>query len=187
MQDGWVLDDEEAANLHDSRKRAFMFMIEIVREEELPGELALSESAVENFVKWKNNENVYQRLQFLESEEDTYKAFGNYWLELADSYYETGEYAKCLDAVAKYEELQTEIFRKDYYLAQMPQLFKNNLTICHNFRNRGYCSHERFHLAKAPLVTYTVKDRKETFALSEVFSSLVRLRLAPSESVSYKI
>lgn len=119
LQDGWVLDDEEAANLHDSRKRAFMFMIEIVREEELPGELALSESAVENFVKWKNNDNVYQRLQFLESEVETYKAFGNYWLELACSYYETGEYKKCLEAVERYEELQTEIFRKDYYLAQI--------------------------------------------------------------------
>lgn len=119
LQDGWALDDEEAANLHDSRKRAFMFMIEIVREDNLPGELALSESAVESFVKWKNNENVNQRLQFLESEENTYKAFGNYWLELAECYYEKGNYDKCLESVAKYEELQSDIFRKDYYLAQI--------------------------------------------------------------------
>ncbi len=94
-------------------------MIEIVREDNLPGELALSESAVENFVKWKNNENVNQRLQFLELEETTYKAFGNYWLELAECYYEKGEYDKCLESVAKYEELQSEIFRKDYYFAQI--------------------------------------------------------------------
>lgn len=119
LQDGWALDDEEAANLHDSRKRAFMFMIEIVREDNLPGELALSESAVESFVKWKNNENVNQRLQFLESEINTYKAFGNYWLELAECYYEKSEYHKCLEAVAEYEELQSEIFRKDYYFAQI--------------------------------------------------------------------
>lgn len=119
LQDGWALDDEEAANLHDSRKRAFMFMIEIVREDNLPGELALSESAVETFVKWKNNENVDQRLQFLESEENTYKAFGNYWLELAECYYEKGDYEKCLQSVKKYEELQSDIFRKDYYLAQI--------------------------------------------------------------------
>ncbi len=119
LQDGWALDDEEAANLHDSRKRAFMFMIEIVREDNLPGELALSESAVESFVMWKNNENVNQRLQFLESEEKTYKAFGNYWLELAECYYEKGEYDKCLESVTKYEELQSEIFRKDYYFAQI--------------------------------------------------------------------
>lgn len=119
LQDGWALDDEEAANLHDSRKRAFIFMIEIVREENLPGELALSESAVEEFVKWKNEENVNQRLQFLESEKNTYKSFGNYWLELAECYYEKGNYNKCLESIAKYEELQSEIFRKDYYLAQI--------------------------------------------------------------------
>ncbi|MDD5900625.1 MAG: hypothetical protein PUC73_07025 [Lachnospiraceae bacterium] len=118
LQDGWVLDDDEAANLHDSRKRAFMFMIEIVREDNLPGELALNESSVEKFVTWKNNTNVYQRIQFLESEEETYKAFGNYWLELADCYYEQEEYRKCLRAMDKYEELQADIFRKDYYLAQ---------------------------------------------------------------------
>lgn len=118
LQDGWALDDEEAENLHDSRKRAFMFMIEIVREDGLPGELALSESAVEEFVSWKNNTNIFQKIQFFESEESTYQAFGNYWLTLADCYYENGDYGKCLEAMDKYEELQADIFRKDYYFAQ---------------------------------------------------------------------
>lgn len=118
LQDGWALDDEEAENLHDSRKRAFMFMIEIVREDDLPGELALSESAVEKFVDWKNNTNNFQKIQFFESEEVTYQAFGNYWLTLADCYYENGEYEKCLAAMDKYEELQADIFRRDYYFAQ---------------------------------------------------------------------
>lgn len=118
LQDGWALDDEEAENLHDSRKRAFMFMIEIVREDDLPGELALSESAVEEFVHWKNNSNNFQRIQFFESEEATYRAFGNYWLTLADCYYENGDYEKCLAAMDKYEELKTDVFRKDYYFSQ---------------------------------------------------------------------
>ena len=119
LRDGWVLDDEEAENLHESRKRAFMFMIEIVREDNLPGELALSENAVDNFVTWKNNSNQYQKIQFLESEESTYQAFGNYWLTLAECYYESGEYKKCLEAIDKYEELKADIFRKDYYLAKI--------------------------------------------------------------------
>ena len=118
LQDGWALDDEEAENLHDSRKRAFMFMIEIVREDDLPGELALSESAVEEFVHWKNNSNNFQRIQFFESEEATYRAFGNYWLTLVDCYYENGDYEKCLAAMDKYEELKTDVFRKDYYFSQ---------------------------------------------------------------------
>lgn len=119
LQEGWALDDEEAENLHDSRKRAFTFMIEIVREDDLPGELALNETSVNDFVKWKNNSNNIQRLQFFESEEKTYSAFGNYWLVLAECYYENGEYDKCIESVTRYEEIQAGIFRKDYYLAQI--------------------------------------------------------------------
>lgn len=119
LQDGWALDDEEAAALHESRKYAFLFMIEMVREDNLPGELALSEKAVENFVTWTTNDNVVQRLQYLESEEDTYRGFGNYWLARAECYYELKDYESCLDAIERYSEYQADIFRKDYYLAQI--------------------------------------------------------------------
>ena len=118
LQDGWELDDEEAENMHESRKRAFMFMIDIVRQDQLPGEIALNEKAVEDFVNAKNNDNNYQRIQFFESEEKTYAAFGEYWLTLATCYYEQGEYEKCLEAFEKYRELGSSIFRKDYYLAK---------------------------------------------------------------------
>ena len=43
LQNGWILDDEEAETLHASRKRAFLFMVDIVREYNLPGEYALNE------------------------------------------------------------------------------------------------------------------------------------------------
>lgn len=119
LKDGWVLDDEEAAALHESRKYAFLFMIDMVRADNLPGELALSESAVENFVTWTNNDNIVQRLQFLESEEDTYRGFGNYWLARAECYYELKDYENCLEAIEMYKEYQADIFRKDYYLAQI--------------------------------------------------------------------
>ena len=118
MKDGWELDDEEAANLHDSRKRAFTFMIEIVREDNLPGELALNETSVKNFVECQNKTNNFEKTQFLESEKETYEAFGLYWLELANCYYEGGDYGKCLSAIRTYENLQADIFRKDYYFAQ---------------------------------------------------------------------
>ena len=119
LQDGWELDDEEAENVHDSRKRAFMFMIDIVREEQLPGELALNESSVEEYVKWKNNTNTDQKIQFFESQESTYEAFGDYWLTLASCYYEHEDYEKCLACFDKYEEIQADIFRKDYNLAKV--------------------------------------------------------------------
>ncbi len=119
LQSGWELDDEEAANLHDSRKRAFMFMVEIVREDNLPGDLALSEAAVNKFVEWKSKSNTVQKIQFFKDEEQTYHAFGLYWIELAKCYYENEDYESCLDAIEKYEELMSNIFRVDYYYAQI--------------------------------------------------------------------
>lgn len=122
LQDGWELDDEEAENVHDSRKRAFMFMLDIVREEHLPGKLALNESSVEEYVTWKNNTNTYQKIQFFESQSSTYEAFGDYWLTLAACYYDLADYEKCLDCFEKYERLQADIFRKDYNFAKaLPQ------------------------------------------------------------------
>lgn len=120
LQDGWELDDEEAENLHESRKATFLYMIEMVRDESLPGYFALNESSVDSFVKWKNNTNVEQRLQFLESDSavKTYGYFSNYWLELSTSYYEHGDYKKCIEAFKKYENIEPDIFRKDYYLAR---------------------------------------------------------------------
>lgn len=118
LQDGWALDDEEAETLHESRKRAFLFRVDTVREDQLPGELSLSENDIEQFVTWKNNTNPYQKIQFFESEQATYQAFASYWLTLADCYFEHGDYEKCLAAMDQYEEIQPDIFRKDYYFAQ---------------------------------------------------------------------
>ena len=118
LKDGWELDDEAAANLHDSRKRAFTYMIDIVREDNLPGDLALNETSIEKFVECKNNPNTHQQIQFLEANKDTYHAFGNYWLLLAECYYNNGDYQKCLDSVKEYENLHSDIFRKDYSLAR---------------------------------------------------------------------
>ncbi|WP_295068759.1 hypothetical protein [Ruminococcus sp.] len=118
LKDGWALDDEAAENLHDSRKRAFTYMIDIVRQDNLPGDLALNESAIEKFVECKNNPNVNQQIQFLETNENTYHAFGSYWLLLAECYYNNQQYQKCLDCISEYEDLHSDIFRKDYELAK---------------------------------------------------------------------
>lgn len=119
LQDGWELDDEASANIHDNRKTSFSYMIDIVREYNLPGYLALSEKQIENFVSWKNTDNIHSKIQFFESKKDIYKAFGSFWLELADCYYESGQYKKCLNAIKEYENLDIKIFRKDYYLAKL--------------------------------------------------------------------
>lgn len=118
LQDGWALDDEEAKILHESRKGTFTYMVSMVSDYDLPGELTLTEKTVEEFVKWKNSGNNTGRIQFLESNQGTYQSFGGYWLTLADSYYLNGDYKKCLNAVQAYEDLGTHLFRCDYELAK---------------------------------------------------------------------
>lgn len=119
LQDGWELDDAEAAELHNSRKQAFTYMLSMVRDNELPGDYALNEESVQNFVSWTNNPNVTRRIAFLESSKETYQAFGTYWITLAKSYYEAEDYAKCLEAITEYEKISSRIFRKDYDYAEI--------------------------------------------------------------------
>ena len=119
LKDGWALDDEEASVLHESRKSTFAYIINIVGEYDLPGDLTLTENSVEEFVKWKNNGNVVSRIQFLESNQTAYQSYGGYWLLLAQSYYDNGNFSKCLDAIHVYEGMNTRIFRKDYELAKV--------------------------------------------------------------------
>lgn len=118
LQGGWELDDTESSTLHDARKNAFNYMLNIVRDYNLPGDLALNDKSIEDFVTWKNNENLTQLIQFFKANEKTYQSFGPYWLALAEAYYHIKDYSKCLDAVSEYERIQTRIFRKDYDFAK---------------------------------------------------------------------
>ncbi len=125
LQDGWALDDEEAATLHNSRKNTFSYMIKMVRDYDVPGDLSLTEKSVEEFVKWKNNTNTVARIHFLESNKDTYQNYGGYWLLLAESYYDNGDYQKCLQSINSYEALDVRIFRKDYEYSRVLPLAIN--------------------------------------------------------------
>lgn len=119
LEAGWGLEDEEAAELHESRKETFSYMVSMVNDYDLPGDLTLTEDSVDEFVKWKNNPNIISRIQFLESNRGTYSCYGGYWLLLADSYYQSGDYRKCLDSIAEYENMETRIFRRDYEYAKV--------------------------------------------------------------------
>ena len=118
LQDGWELDDAAATEVHNTRTMTFSYMLDMVRSNDLPGDYALNEDAVTEFVSWKNNSNVSRRIRFFESNQETYQAFGEYWLALAESYYENGDYEQCLEAVHQYEEINARIFRKDYGYAK---------------------------------------------------------------------
>ena len=112
LQGGWELDDAAMNALSISRENLFDYMIDIVQDKKIPDDYALTEDAVQKFVKCKNNPNAMRRIQFLESNKSTYERFGEYWLVLAESYYSNGDYAKCLEAIQTYEKIQAKIFRK---------------------------------------------------------------------------
>ena len=119
LQSGWALDDEEAEVLHTSRKQAFEYMLDIVREYSLPGDLALSEDTVSKYVTWKNHSNILQKIQFFEDNRNTYQGYGDYWLTLASAYYENGDYLKCIESVETYRGMNARIFRQDHDFAKV--------------------------------------------------------------------
>lgn len=118
LKEGWELDDKESAELHNSRMATFEYMINMVRDNALPGDYALTAEHVQNFVEWKNNTNLVRKIAWLETNQETYQQFGPYWLELVKSYYDSKEYVKCLDAINQYELTASRIFRKDFNYAE---------------------------------------------------------------------
>ena len=119
LMSGWELDDEEVATVQKNRDRAFDYMVDMVQAYHLDGMLTLNEKAIEKFAEICAIESVQERIRRLVSEENTYRLLGNYWLELADCYFETSRYEKCLECVAKYNELATGIYRKDFNYAKI--------------------------------------------------------------------
>ncbi len=123
LQDGWALDDEEASVLVGCRSSMFSYMVRVARD--LPRGLTLNEDSVEAFVEWKSKPNATSRIRWLESHRSTYENYGEYWLLLADSYYEKAQsgdtsyyYQKCINAINTYDSLDNSIFRKDTRLSQ---------------------------------------------------------------------
>ena len=118
LKDGWALDDEEAQELHQSNKDVFTYIVNIVNKYNLDSDLALTEEAVKEFSKWKNETNVKAKLLFLKSNQETYKAYGGYWLTLADAYYNNEEYQNCIEAIKTYEGMKVKIFKYDFEYAK---------------------------------------------------------------------
>lgn len=119
LKGGWELDDSEAEALHQSRQEMFAYMVNIVNDYKLEGDLALTEESVQEFTKWKNDSNIVARIQFLESNKKTYQAYGGYWLTLSESYYGNGELQKCIETMTEYEAIKARIFRRDFEYAKV--------------------------------------------------------------------
>lgn len=122
IMSGWELDDEEKDAVMKNRDRAFDYMVDMVQEYDFDGLKTLNEKAIERFAEICATENPSERIKLLKAEEAIYSLLGNYWLELADAYFETSQYEKCLEAVETYNNLATGIYRQDYnYLQILPK------------------------------------------------------------------
>lgn len=119
---GWELNDKERALLNDNRNSYFDYMTDTVQQygwktdKTAFGLQTLSQEAVEEFIQICDLTEPYQKVQLFESSEATYCKFINYWIELADCYYEIGEFEKCLECLDEYSHLNTSIFRQDFVL-----------------------------------------------------------------------
>lgn len=122
LMSGWELDDEELATIQKNRDRAFDYMVDMVQEYNLDGLKTLNEKAVEKYAEICAIESTPERIKRLEAEKDTYELLGNYWLELAECYFEIDQYEKCLEAVEEYNGLSVGIYRQDYnYVKILPK------------------------------------------------------------------
>ena len=74
-----------------NRDQAFDYMVDIVQEYGLDGKLTLNEEAIKNFAEICDIESPREKIRRLQSEYKTYKMLGNYWLELANCYFEEDE------------------------------------------------------------------------------------------------
>lgn len=119
LQSNWEIEDNEKRYLDNARIDAFNYLMDIVRDNELPGELSLNANVIDAYLEKKNSDNVYRNLQFLETNQETYKAYYGYWLFLADMYYKTGNYEKCLEAFQNYERMNVRIFQRNHDLAEV--------------------------------------------------------------------
>lgn len=168
---GWELDDEETAVVQKNRDRAFDYMVDIVQEYGLDGKLTLNEEAIETFAEINQIGIVQQKIRRLESEEETYKLLGNYWLELAMCYFENAQYEKCLECVAKYDALSTGIYRKDFnYVRVLPQAV---VAAQMTYTGDAYIE-AAGHFADAMMENTSAKDWSVRYFAAQVYLDLYR-------------
>lgn len=169
IMSGWELDDEEIATIQKNRDRAFDYMVDMVRANNLDGLKTLNEKAIENFAEISSIENPSEKIKRLVAEESTYNLLGNYWLELADSYFETSQYTKCLECVDKYNELSTKIYRQDYnYLEILPKAI---VAAQNEYTGKEYIS-KASEFADSIISNSTTDDWSNRYFASQVYLDL---------------
>ncbi len=115
----WDLNMEEERALMDSRTDMFDYMVQIAQG--LPKGITLSESEITEFVTQTTGSSGAAKLDWLKNNQERYRYFRYYWLELADSCFENNNYTECMSAIKTYRENDSGIFKRDKRLARSLQ------------------------------------------------------------------
>ena len=123
----WDLDISEEQILYNLRSKNFDYLVDMTHRFSLPDDLTLNMNNVVEFISIKQDKNPRARIIALEEKRDDYQGLAEYWLVLAQSYYDQAtskngtaqDYAKCLEAVENYLAIPMSILRKDRPLAKV--------------------------------------------------------------------
>ena len=154
LKGNWELDDKESQELYALRLRAFDYMVETARNNNLDMTDTLSERAIDSLVSCTKDENLQRRRQVLERSRALYAKYAPYWLVLADTYYDLGLYRECLDATAGYETVCAPVVRKDRDFAQVLPKVIDAVSQVHG-TSRTYLDLSRTYLEK--LIAHTAE------------------------------
>ena len=169
VMSGWELDDEEKEAVMKNRDRAFDYMVDMVQEYDLDGLKTLNEQSIERYTEICATENPAERVRLLKAEETTYALLGDYWLQLAEAYFETSQYSKCVESVQKYNELSTGIYRKDYnYLRILPKVIVAAQAI---YNGEEYVTHIS-EFADAIIANTNIEDWSNRYFAAQVYLDL---------------
>ena len=64
---------------HENNKNTMSYQRHVILNKGISDELSLSESDIEAFMSYLNNDNIAQKIQFLESKKKLYSAFSDYF------------------------------------------------------------------------------------------------------------
>ncbi len=119
LQLNQTFQEEEIQILDGINAEALSCLNDFVKKKELPEEYLFTEEAVQKYAEWKNSGDLLGRIHFLEENQETYSGYAGLWLLAAQSYFENGDYAKCLSAIQAYEEAQKPSYTIDSNYARL--------------------------------------------------------------------
>ena len=111
--------EEEMQVLDGIKAEALSCLNDFVKKKDLSEEYLFTAEAVQKLSEWKHSGDLLGKIHFLEENTETYSGYAGLWLLAAQSYFENGDYSKCLSAVQTYEEAQKPACKTDRNYARL--------------------------------------------------------------------